>query len=186
MPIPAKNFCAIFAVSAGGGGKQQWDDQSRSPTTKAKTMKRSNLIPTQLTRSLAVAVLAGLVWFPAQSFAQSKGAGAANLIQLKPIKTVADAEAVAPGDTVVMSCPKCKDSWLTIVQAPLKQGAAPETKTVLRHECPGCEHKYVTEGHGKAKTDKLVHVCKNCGSEDAFCCVMKKGSTTPTPGMEKK
>ena len=37
----------------------------------------------------------------------------------------------------------------------------------------------------QAKTDKIVHVCKNCGSEDAFCCVMKKG-TGPTTGMEKK
>ena len=86
---------------------------------------------------------------------------------------IADAEAVQPGDTVVMSCPKCKDSWVTIVTPPTKTGAKPETSTVARHDCPGCEHKYVTEGHGKAKTDKLVHVCKMCGSEDAFCCVMK-------------
>jgi hypothetical protein len=65
-----------------------------------------------------------------------------------------------------------------------KTGAKPETKVVERHECPGCEHKYVTEGHGRAKTEKLVHICKKCGSEDAFCCVMKKGEG-PTPGMEK-
>jgi hypothetical protein len=151
-------------------------------------MKRINQITGTLVRCCALVALTGLVLLPVQVLAQegtAKG-GAAKLIQLKPIKTVADAQAVEPGDTVVMSCPKCKDSWMTVVPTPAKTGAVPDTKQVMRHECPGCEHKYVTEGHGKAKTDKLVHVCKNCGSEDAFCCVMKKDKTTPTPGMEKK
>ena len=148
-------------------------------------MKRTNQITRLLTSILAVTAVSGLILLPVQTFAQSKGDGAAKLIQLKSIKTVADAEAVAPGDTVVMSCPKCKDSWMTVVPTPGKTGAVPDTKQVVRHECPGCEQKYLTEGHGKAKTDKLVHVCKHCGSEDAFCCVMKKGAA-PTPGMEKK
>lgn len=151
-------------------------------------MKQFNQITTILIRLCAVAALTALVWLPTQVLAEDGSAkgGAAKLIQLKPIQTVADAEAVAPGDMVVMSCPKCKNSWATIVQPPAKQGATAETKTVVRHECPGCEHKFVTEGHGKAKTDKLVHVCKNCGSEDAFCCVMKKGAAAATTGMEKK
>ena len=128
--------------------------------------------------------LAGFAWLPASSFAQEKGA--ARLIQLKPIQSVADAHAIKPGDTVVMSCLKCKDSWLTFVEMPAKQGAMPETKAVMRHECPGCEHRLVTEGQGKHATDKIVHTCKNCGSEDAFCCVMKKSASKPAPGMEKK
>lgn len=133
-----------------------------------------------LSRSLAGLVIAGLILLPTLGLAQEKGA-----TKLLRLNTVADAEAVQPGDTVVMSCPKCKDSWVTIVQAPTKTGAKPDTSTVARHECPGCEHKIVSEGHGKSKTDKLVHVCKMCGSEEAFCCVMKKGAG-PTPGMEKK
>ena len=137
----------------------------------------------QLTCCLAGLAIAGLLFTPGLGSAQEKGA--TKLLKLNAIKTVADAEAVQPGDTVVMSCPKCKDSWVTIVTPATKTGAKPETTKVARHECPGCEHKYVTEGHGKAKTDKLVHTCKNCGSEDAFCCVMKKGAG-PTPGMEKK
>lgn len=146
-------------------------------------MKTHNRFLTNLTRTVAVLTVAGLLTLPTLAAAQEKGA--TKLIKLNPIKTVADAEAVQSGDTVVMSCPKCKDSWATIVTPATKTGAKPETTTVARHECPGCEHKYVTEGHGKAKTDKLVHVCKNCGSEDAFCCVMKKGAA-PTTGMEKK
>jgi hypothetical protein len=123
-----------------------------------------------------------LVWLPVTGFAQEKGA--TKLMQLKPIQTPADLKAVEPGDTVVMSCPKCKDSWATVVE---KTGKAvqPEIQhQVLRHECPGCSNTIVTEGHGKAKTDKVVHVCKQCGSKDAFCCVMKKGSG-PTPGMDE-
>ena len=135
-----------------------------------------------LASCLTILAIAALAWLPGSALAQEKGA--AKLIQLKPISTVADADAVAPGDTVVMSCPKCKDSWATVVEKPAKTGSKAEATTVARHECPGCEHKYVTAGHGKAKTDKLVHVCKMCGSEDAFCCVMKKGDKA-TAGMEK-
>lgn len=154
-------------------------------------MKRITQIPTTLVRCCALVAMTGLVWLPLQAPAED-GAGTAKggasklmQVQLKQIKTVADAQAVDPGDTVVMSCPKCKDSWMTIIPTPAKTGAVPDKKTVMRHECPGCENKYVTEGHGKAKTEKLVHTCKKCGSEDAFCCVMKKGAEA-TPGMEKK
>jgi hypothetical protein len=146
-------------------------------------MKTINHISRNLGRGLAVLTIASLIALPALVSAQEKGAQ--KLTQLNAIKTVADAEAVQPGDTVVMSCLKCKTSWATIVQPAEKAGAKPETKVVARHECPGCEHKFVTGGHGKAKTDKLVHSCKQCGSEDAFCCVMKKGAG-PTPGMDKK
>lgn len=153
-------------------------------------MKQANpsKTKTKFRLALLLAAAAGLLWLPASGLAQTGTAkgGAAQLIQLKPIKSVEDARSVEPGDTVVMSCPKCKNSWATIAPPPGKTGAVPEVKKVLRHECPGCEQKFVTEGHGKAKTDKLVHVCKNCGSEDAFCCVMKKDKNTPTPGMEKK
>jgi hypothetical protein len=121
---------------------------------------------------LARLAVIGLLAMPLFANAQEKGA--TKLIQLKPIQTVADAEAVQSGDTVVMSCPKCKNSWVTIITPPTKTGAKPDTSVEARHDCPGCEHKYVTQGHGKMKTDKIVHICKACGSADAFCCVMKK------------
>lgn len=155
----------------------------------SKTMKRMIQIPRLCRCLVGLAMAAGftaMVWQPVQSYAAegtAKG-GATKLIQLKPIKTAEDAQAVEAGDTMVMSCPKCKDSWITVVGVPAK-GSVIETKQVLRHECPGCSARIVTEGHGKAKTTKVIHVCKNCGSEDAFCCVMKKGAG-PTPGMEKK
>lgn len=147
-------------------------------------MKTINQISRNLTLGFAVVAIASLTLLPRVASAQDQVKGAQKLMQLNAIKTVADAEAVQTGDMVVMSCPKCKDSWVTIVEPATKTGTKPESKVVARHECPGCQHKIVTEGHGKAKTDKIVHVCKQCGSEDAFCCVMKKGAG-PTPGMTK-
>jgi len=144
-----------------------------------KTMKQLRIGLVCCVIALSAISLLGL---PASALAQEKGA--TRLTQLKPIKTVGDAENIETGDMVVMSCPKCKDSWVTIIEKPVKTGTKPDSITVQRHECPGCEHKYVTEGQGKMKTDKIIHNCKNCGSEDAFCCVMKKGAG-PTPGMEK-
>ena len=146
-------------------------------------MKSTNPLCKCLARCGLALAVAGLVWLPTGASAQEKGAS--KLMQLKPIKTVGDAETVEAGDMIVMSCPKCKDSWVTVVEKPGETGAKPDSTTVQRHECPGCELKYATEGHGKAKTEKIIHVCKKCGSEDAFCCVMKKGAG-PTPGMEKK
>ena len=116
--------------------------------------------------------------------AQEQVKGAQKLMQLNAIKTPANAEAVQADDMVAMSCPKCKDRLVTIVEPAAKTGAKPESRVVARHECPGCQRKIVTEGHGKAKTDKVVHTCKNCGSDDAFCCVAKKGAG-PTPGMTR-
>ncbi len=146
-------------------------------------MKIINPLRISLMCGVTALAIASLLGLPASALAQEKGA--TKLLQLKPIKTVGDAEQVEAGDMVVMSCPKCKDSWVTIVEKSAKTGAKPDSIKVQRHECPGCEHKYATEGHGKAKTEKIIHVCKHCGSEDAFCCVMKKGAG-PTPGMEKK
>jgi len=84
--------------------------------------------------------------------------------------------------SLAMSCPKCKDTWVRVVENTGKAVNPKETKAVLRHECPGCETKLVTEGAGKPAKNVVHHVCKQCGSEDAYCCVIKKGGS-PTKGM---
>ena len=147
-------------------------------------MKAINYISRNISLGIATLTIASLISFTTPARAEDQVKGAQKLLQLNAIKTVPDVEAVQAGDLVVMSCPKCKNSWVNIVEPATKTGVKPETKIISRHDCPGCQHKFVTEGHGKARTDKLVHICKQCGSEDAFCCVMKKGSG-PTVGMEK-
>ena len=146
-------------------------DQKQTTKERANMKNIKHASKNLISYVVGLAVI-GLLAMPLFANAQEKGA--TKLIQLKPIQTVADAEAVQPGDRVVMSCPKCKTSWVTIVTPPTKTGAKAETHVEARHDCPGCEHKFVTEGHGKMKTEKIIHVCKMCGSEDAFCCVMKK------------
>ncbi len=118
-------------------------------------------------------------------YAQEKGSakgGAQGL--MKPIKTTQDANAVESGDTMVMACPKCKTISYTYVDHAAR-GAIKDTKVGTKHLCPGCETTIKSQGTGKHAKNEIVHVCKTCGSEDAFCCVMKKGSG-PTKGMEKE
>jgi hypothetical protein len=131
-------------------------------------------------------VVAGLVmaavscaWASDLGAAGGKG-GASQL--MKQVKTVEDLQSIEAGDTLVMSCPKCKDSYAKVVEKSFKGMNREELETVVTHLCPTCDTKIVAVGPGKSKMDKLSHTCKACGSEDAFCCVIKKGGA-PTSGM---
>jgi len=140
-----------------------------------KTIK-NNIIAAGIALAVAIAVgLPGTI----QAADQVKGAQ----LLMKPM-TVGDINKLEPGDAVVMSCPKCKTITVTYIDKTTK-GAIKEEKATQKHLCAGCETIIKTEGRGKQAKDVVVHICKTCGSEDAFCCVMKKGSA-PTQGMEKE
>ena len=109
--------------------------------------------------------------------------GASGLMELKPIKTTEDVTALKAGDQVVMACPKCKSMYVTRVVKENKPGKSSEVATT-EHLCPGCGNRIALKGHGKAAKEQITHVCKQCGSEDAFCCVLKGGEGA-TKGMEK-
>jgi hypothetical protein len=136
-----------------------------------------------LTRNTLALTVAALTLLTSTVAAQDKGAE--RLMKLQRLNTVADVQTVEAGDTMVMSCPKCRDTWVTVVQQTGKAANPQEKKSALRHECPGCSTKIVTEGVGKQAQDKAIHTCKQCGSKDASCCVMKKG-TGLTQGMEER
>lgn len=136
---------------------------------------------TGLRTGLAIA-LAGMAWLAVQAQAADQVKGAQKLMELKPIQTVQDAEAVQPGDMIAMSCPKCKNVTVTWVET--EKGHIKTERTGQKHLCPGCETTLETKGVGKAAKDEVKHVCQKCGSKEAFCCVLKKGSG-PTKGMEK-
>ena len=140
-----------------------------------KTVKHS-IIAAGIAMAVAIAV-----WSPNTTSAADQVKGAQLL--MKPM-TVGDINKLEPGDMVAMSCPKCKTITVTYIDKTTK-GAIKEEKATQKHLCAGCETVIKTEGHGKQAKDVVAHVCKTCGSEDAFCCVMKKGSG-PTKGMEKK
>lgn len=141
-------------------------------------MKLTNYINRLLVCSIAAV---GFAAFPSPTLAQEKGAE--RLVKLQRLNTVSEVKKVQAGDTIVMSCPKCKDTWVKVVQPPGK-GGRQETATVAQHQCPGCATKIETQGAGKQAITTIKHVCKQCGSKDAFCCVIKKGAA-PTKGMEE-
>ena len=124
--------------------------------------------------------IAGLAWLPSQALAQEKGAQ-----KLMKVQTVEDLQKVEAGDTIVMTCPKCKDTYTQVVEKTFKAVKPEELKTVAVHLCSSCNTKIVTKGVGKQAKDELVHTCTACGSEDVSRCVIKKGSGS-TRGMAKK
>jgi uncharacterized protein YbaR (Trm112 family) len=140
-----------------------------------------------------VSALAGIALFsfasPAQ--AQNKAVGDDGIaaspkvrsMMMKPITSPADVAALKDGDMVAMACPKCKTIMVTHVNT--EKGHIKTATTVPEDVCPGCEQKFTVVGEGKGKHSVVTHVCKQCGSTDAFCCVMKKDGE-PTKGMEHK
>jgi len=105
------------------------------------------------------------------------------MMMMKPITSSTNVVGLKDGDMVAMACPKCKTITVTYVNT--EKGHIKTTTTGQEHLCPGCEQKFTVVGAGKGKHDVVTHVCKKCGSTDAFCCVMKKDGE-PTKGMEKK
>jgi hypothetical protein len=132
------------------------------------------------TKLLLIAAIAALALIPNLTMAQEKGAA-----RLMKLTTVQDLQQVDTGDTIIMSCPKCKDTYATVVTKPMKGMQPAEIKQVVKHLCPTCSTTIKTVGVGKNAKDTLVHTCNSCGSEDVSCCLMKKGGGT-TPGMEEK
>jgi predicted RNA-binding Zn-ribbon protein involved in translation (DUF1610 family) len=145
-------------------------------------MKRMTTISIACCVALALVLTTGAA-VAADTKGSAKG-GAAELTKLKPIKTVEDVTALKAGDQVVMACPKCKSIYVTRVVKENKPGKSYELGAT-EHLCPGCDNKITVTGHGKAGKEQITHVCKTCGSKDAFCCVLKEGEG-PTKGMEKE
>ncbi len=144
-------------------------------------MKTTKRIGNYLALSTVILAVATLIWLPSSAQAQEKTG--ANL--LKKIQTVEDVQQIEAGDTIVMSCPKCKDTYVQVVEKSQHAAVADEVKNVSIHLCSSCDTRLVTKDKGRQAKNMLVHTCKMCGSEDVSCCLMKKGSGA-TPGMEKK
>jgi len=95
---------------------------------------------------LALAVL-GILSTPTAAFAQMKGAQ-----RLMKLQTVEDLQHVEKDDIIVMSCPKCKETYAQVVDKSLKGLKAGEMKNVPIHLCDKCDTGGFSE-LGKSSTD---------------------------------
>ena len=132
------------------------------------------------TKILLLATVAALSLFSSPVLAQEKGA-----TKLLPLRSADNLEQVEAGDSIVMSCPKCKDTYVTKVTKSMRGMTPDEVKIESMHMCPTCETTIKTTGMGRNAKNKLVHTCNMCGSTDVSCCLMKKDGGM-TPGMAEK
>jgi hypothetical protein len=144
-------------------------------------MKSTRTLRSTLLHSTLALAVVGMAWLPGRALAQAKGGE--KLMQLSARKSATVSKAVVPGPTVAMTCPKCKDKWVTIMR-PTSKGSQQEARIVPQHQCPTCQNKAVVSGMGKQAKEKVMHLCKNCGSQDMACCATTKGGA-PTSGMER-
>jgi hypothetical protein len=129
--------------------------------------------------AFALAVAASL---PAtvQAADQMKGG---QMLMMKEIKTPAEAEALKPGDPMVMVCSKCKSVMLHNIST--EKGHVKTMTVGQKHMCPGCDSTITVVGTGKGKHDVVKHTCEKCGDDSVFCCATTPGAGA-TKGMEKK
>jgi uncharacterized protein YbaR (Trm112 family) len=147
----------------------------------------------QIINKTLIAALAGiaLLSFASPAQAQYKPVGDDGIaaspkvrsMMMKPITSPANAAGLKDGDMVAMACPKCKTIMVTHINT--EKGHIKTATTVPEDVCPGCEQKFTVVGEGKDRHNVVTHVCKKCGSTDAFCCVMKKDGES-TKGTEQK
>src|SRR5690349_14696229 len=134
----------------------------------------TNNITTRFTGLVAALLLLGGVAVTAR--ADGAKGGATLLLPPSAPATTSDYKA--------MSCPKCKNEWVTRTEVTTK-GTTPVTALVEKHLCNGCATTIATTGFGKAKTEVATHKCTSCGAEVASCCVTSKSGVAATTGMEK-
>jgi len=111
--------------------------------------------------------------------------GAQPPMNMNHIKTQAEAEALKPGDSMSMTCSKCKSVMIqrvTTDQAHTKMMTIGE-KTMC-HACSGTV-EVVGTGKGEGKNKEVKHVCSKCGDDAMFCSATKPGSGA-MKGMKMK
>ena len=113
--------------------------------------------------------------------------GAHDMTQMQQIKTQAQAEALKPGDSMSMTCIKCKSTTVQQVTADM---AHVKMMTVgEKVMCPSCDGtvEIVATGKGEGKEAEVNHVCSKCGDDAMFCAATKPGSGSMNDmPMEKK
>lgn len=150
-------------------------------------MKTQHTILNIISLGMALAVVQALaMWLPGAARAADDEGGAHGETHLRHIMTQAEAEALKPGDSMSMTCAKCK---VTIVQKVTADRAHVKMMTVgEKLKCPGCDGsvEVVATGKGEGKNAEVKHVCSSCGDDAMFCSATKPGSGAMHHGKHGK
>ena len=148
-------------------GIEKTNQQKKDTVMKTKHNLLSKI---KFSSGLAVA-LAFAVWLPGAARAAEH-----DMMQMEHITTQAQAEALKPGDSMSMTCTKCKD---VMVQTVSTNNAHVKMMTVgEKVTCPICGGtvEVVATGKGEGKNAEVKHVCSKCGDDAMFCSATKPGS----------
>lgn len=140
-------------------------------------MKHNSLNKIALNSGLATA-LAFTMLLPGAARAAEHQMAANDMMHMQHITTQAQAEALKPGDSMSMTCSKCKD---VMVQTVTTGNAHVKMMTVgEKTKCHGCDGtvEIVATGKGTGKDAEVKHVCSNCGDDAMFCSATTPGSGT--------
>jgi|ERR1039458_862888 hypothetical protein len=133
-----------------------------------------------LSSGLALA-LALVVWMPGEVRAGPDLKGSERMPQMRVINTMAQAEALQPGDSFAMVCAKCKS--VAIETVTLEKGHIKHLMPGTKHLCPGCNTFITVVRPGHYSISEVTHTCTACGDGSAFCCATTTNAP-PTKGME--
>ncbi len=98
-----------------------------------------------------------------------------NTLHMTHIATLAEVEALKPGDSIAMACSMCKNIMVQRVgqgHAHLKMMTIGHT-----HTCGVCKGTVAVVGTGKGqgKRQQVKHVCSKCGDDTMFVCATRVG-----------
>lgn len=110
----------------------------------------------------------------------------AHMDHMDHITTQAQAEALKPGDSMSMTCSKCKH---VMVQKVTAGKAHVKMMTVgEKFTCASCggSVEVVATGKGTGKDAEVKHVCSKCGEDAMFCAATRRGKPAmkDMPGMK--
>ncbi len=104
-----------------------------------------------------------------------------SMSMMNHIKTQAEAEALKPGDSMSMTCGKCKSVMVQKVgtdKAHVKMMTIGEKSACA--DCGGTT-EVVGTGKGTGKNEEVKHVCSKCGDDAMFCSATKPGRGAMPP-----
>ena len=103
--------------------------------------------------------------------------GGEHQMMMQHITTQAQAEALKPGDSMAMTCTKCKDVMVQKVTADNEHVKMMTVGEKTKCSCGGTV-EVVATGKGTGKNTEVKHVCSKCGDDAMFCSATKPGGGT--------